>query len=60
MPKKNWIQNLKKGGLHKSLGIPTGENIPESKIEKAATKGGKIGKQAQAAITLAKLRKKGR
>ncbi len=61
MPKKKdpfWIEKLAKGGLHKSLGIPIGETIPENKIKKAATKGGKVGKQARAAQTLEELRKK--
>lgn len=33
-----WIQkaNVKKGGLHKALGVPQGETIPKSKIEKAS------------------------
>jgi hypothetical protein len=32
--KDKWIQdtNMKKGGLHKSLGIPEGEKIPKSKL----------------------------
>ncbi len=53
-----WIEKLKPGGLHKSLGVPEGKNIPEAKIAKAATKGGKVGKQAIAAQTLANLRPK--
>ena len=43
---KKWIQNLEKGGLHRSLGIPGGKKIPVSKIKAAAKKGGKLGKQA--------------
>jgi hypothetical protein len=33
-----WIQkaNVKKGGLHKALGVPQDETIPKSKIEKAS------------------------
>lgn len=36
MPKK-WIQkmHMKKGALHKSLGVPEGKKIPEKKLEKA-------------------------
>lgn len=47
-----------KGGLHRSLGVPMGKKIPEKKIEKAAEKGGKIGKQARLAETLKGLREK--
>ncbi len=34
----NWIQNAikNKGGLHKALKVPMGQNIPEGKINKAA------------------------
>lgn len=45
-----------KGGLHRSLGVPEGEKIPEAKIKAAAAKGGKVGKQARFAETLKKLR----
>jgi hypothetical protein len=55
---KFWIQNLKKGGLHKSLGVAEGETIPKGKINAAAKKSGKVGKQARAAKTLSKLSKK--
>ena len=50
--KAKWIQGAKihKGGLHKSLGIPQGEKIPVSKIKAAASKGGKVGKQARLAL----------
>jgi hypothetical protein len=32
-----WIQemHMKKGALHKSLGVPEGKKIPEKKLEKA-------------------------
>jgi len=55
----NWIAKAtkNKGGLHKSLGIPQGKKIPASKIEKAASKGGKVGKQARLAETLSKMKK---
>jgi hypothetical protein len=35
-----------------------GKNIPVSKLEKAAEKGGKTGKRARLALTLRKLSKK--
>ena len=53
-----WIQKAvgkNPGGLHKSLGVPAGKTIPESKIDAAASRGGKIGKQARLAQTLSKL-----
>ena len=33
----HWIEhaNVKKGALHKALGIPQGQKIPESRLEKA-------------------------
>jgi len=57
---KNWIAGAikHKGALHKQLGVAQGKNIPEGKIEAAATKGGTLGRRARLALTLAKLRKK--
>jgi hypothetical protein len=54
----NWIAGAIEhpGGLHESLGIPQGQKIPKSKIKAAAGKGGKVGKQARLAETLAKMR----
>lgn len=59
MPKKKeWLKDaIHKGGLHESLGIPKGKTIPKTKIEDAARKDGKIGKQARLALTLSKMRK---
>ena len=50
----NWIADAvkHKGGLHESLGVPQGQKIPESKVQAAAKKGGKVGKQARLAETL--------
>ena len=58
MAKGNWIAaaTKNKGGLHRSLGVPMGKKIPASKIA-AASKGGKIGKQARLAQTLKGFRK---
>ena len=58
--KKNWIAGAvkNKGGLHRSLGVPEGKNIPEEKVRAAAKKGGKVGKQARLALTLGRLRRK--
>jgi hypothetical protein len=61
MAKNNhWIQKAvgKPGALHKALGVPTGQNIPASKLNKAAKKGGRLGKQARLAQTLKKLGRK--
>jgi hypothetical protein len=59
---KTWIQKAvgkNPGGLHKSLGIPEGETIPQSKIAKAThSDNPKIAKQANLAKTLAKLHKR--
>lgn len=49
--------NLKKGALHKQLGIPEDKTIPKKTLAKAADKGGKLGKRARVAETLGKLRK---
>ena len=49
---------MKKGALHKKLGVPQGEKIPESKLKSAEKKSGKIGKEARLAETLKGLRKK--
>ena len=52
---KNWIAGAikKKGSLRKSLGVKSGKNIPKSKLNKAAKKGGKMGARARLAKTLA-------
>lgn len=42
----------KKGQLHKDLGVPQGEKIPESKLKAAAKKPGKVGQRARFAETL--------
>lgn len=57
--KKNWIAaaTKNKGGLHKSLGIAQGKKIPAKTLAKAATKGGKVGKQAKLAQTLKSFKK---
>ena len=60
LEKKKWIQAAikKPGALRKSLKAKEGKNIPMSKLEKAAKKGGKMGKRARLALTLKKLRSK--
>jgi len=51
---ENWIAGAtkNKGALHKKLGVPVGEKIPEAKIAKAASAGGVLGKEAHLAQTL--------
>jgi len=52
-----WIQKakIKKGALHRQLGVPEGEKIPAKKLAKAAAKGGTLGRRARLAQTLKKL-----
>ena len=54
-----WIAkaNIKKGALHKQLGVPKGQKIPAAKLAAAAKKGGTLGKRARLAQTLKKLGK---
>lgn len=47
---------MKKGALHKQLGVASDKKIPAKKLEKAASKGGKLGKRARLAETLKKLK----
>jgi hypothetical protein len=57
--KAKWIAGAisKPGALHKQLGVKAGEKIPAKKLEKAAQKGGKLGKRARLAETLRGFRK---
>lgn len=43
---------IKPGALHRQLGIPEGESIPDSKLAEAAKAGGKLGQRARLAETL--------
>ncbi|MHB1059855.1 MAG: hypothetical protein ACYC0F_18435 [Rhodanobacter sp.] len=57
---KNWIQGMKmkKGALHKELGVPEGKKIPAKKLEKAEhSKNPTEAKRARLAKTLEHLRK---
>lgn len=47
---KNWIPELKKGQLHKDLGIPQKQKIPLTTLQSAAKKKGKVGSRARFAI----------
>lgn len=51
--------HMKKGALHKALGVPEGKKIPEKKLKKAEhSKNPSTRKKAVLAETLKKLRKK--
>lgn len=60
--KKNWIKNAikKPGALREQLGAKAGEPIPAEKLASAAEAGGKLGQRARLALTLKKLRKRGK
>lgn len=51
---KKWIQgmHLKKGALHRQLGIAEGKKIPAKTLARAASKGGTLGRRARVAETL--------
>jgi hypothetical protein len=55
-----WIQkvHLKKGQLHRDLGIPINEIIPLSVLASAARRTGHIGKRARLALNLRKLHRR--
>ena len=58
---KKWIQemHMKKGALHKELGVKQGEKIPASKLKKAEkSESPTLKKRAVLAETLGKLKKK--
>ncbi len=59
LEEKKWIAGAIKhpGALHKELGVPEGEKIPQSKLKAAAKAGGKEGKRARLAMTLSKFHK---
>ena len=56
---QNWIAGATKnhGALHRALGVPEGEKIPDSKIRAAENQPGKVGKEARLAETLKHLHK---
>lgn len=55
MADKKWIQDAikKPGALHKQLRVPKGKKIPKKKLQLATKKGGKLGRRARLAMTLA-------
>lgn len=56
---EKWIQkaHIKKGALHKELGVPEGKKIPAKKLAVAAKKPGVEGKRARLAETFKKMKK---
>jgi len=56
---KKWIQAAIKrpGALHRALGVPMRKKIPAGKLNVAAKKSGRVGKEARLAKTLKGLRK---
>lgn len=50
----NWISkmHMKKGALHRQMGVPASKNIPAKRLSAAAGKGGKLGVRARLAQTL--------
>jgi hypothetical protein len=59
---KKWIQKAikKPGALRKEMGVKKGEKIPKAKLKAAAKKPGKMGQRARLAMTLGKMKKKGK
>lgn len=55
-----WVQsaNIKKGGLHQSLGIPESQKIPASKLSVKSGDSPKVKKQKILAKTFSKMRPK--
>ena len=56
----NWIGKIgmKKGALHREMGIPEGQKIPKKKLAKAAKAKGELGYRARLAEELAGFRKR--
>ena len=59
---RKWIQKAIKhpGALRRQLKVRKGKKIPIGKLNKAAKKGGTLGKRAKLAKTLRKLRRRRR
>lgn len=49
---------MKKGALHEELHVPKDKKISKAVLDKAAKKGGKLGKRARLAETLEGMHKK--
>jgi len=48
---------LKRGQLHRDLGIPWHKKIPRNLLEAAAKRSGKVGQRARFALTMRKINK---
>jgi hypothetical protein len=46
------------GQLHRDLGVPQGQKIPQGKLQAAAKRPGKVGQRARFAETLEGMRRK--
>ena len=59
---KKWLKKAikKPGALREQMGVKEGEKIPKKALEKAAKKPGKLGQRARLAMTLGKMKKKGK
>lgn len=59
----DWIRkvtgSMNRGALHRQLGVPEGQTIPQDKLAAAAQAGGKLGERARFAETLKGFRSKG-
>ena len=55
----DWIKGAIKhpGALHRDLGIPQGQKIPQRKLKQAEQAGGLTGRRARLAETLRAMRK---
>lgn len=57
----HWIEHahMNKGGLHRALGVPEGDDIPKKRVLKAEhSDNPHLAKRAQAAENMAKLHKR--
>jgi len=59
-PNPHFIQAAikKPGQLHRDLGVPQGQKIPQAKIKAAAKRKGKVGQRARFAETLEGMNRK--
>lgn len=54
MSDKHWIEHagLKKGALHRQMGIREDKPIPVHRLKEAAKRGGKLGERARLALEM--------
>ena len=55
---EKWVQSIhmRKGALHRALGIPQGKTIPYSKKVWASKQPGRLGRMGRLALTLGKMK----